>query len=443
LTPIEPACNERRSPGDRDAILCQRDVGKGRILEGRGGFAMKNARPIRTVAAAGLALIVLSAVAAQDSTKQPDANQSRPPAPEVPSERFKLWDRNHDGRLTRDELPEGARANFERADTNGDGFISPEEDRRFVQNAPGPQAKGQMSMPRIPDSVRAELDIAYATTENPRQRLDLYLPKTPGNQRLLPLVVFIHGGAFRAGDKRSGWPMIARLVTSGQYAGASIGYRLSGEVAWPAQIHDCKAAVRWLRANAGKYRIDADRMGVIGTSAGGHLVAMLGTSGNVTELEGMLGDHREVSSRVACVVDEFGPTDFLALYGGHNMSPDTPEAQLIGGSLGGRPEAARSASPITFASADDPTFLVIHGTKAPAVAFNQSERFTAALKKAGVDVTFVRVEGAGHGNFRSPGIPLRVQLFFDKHLRGLNVAIPDDVIESELPRPDGRPERDR
>jgi acetyl esterase/lipase len=290
-------------------------------------------------------------------------------------------------------------------------------------------------MPRIPDSVRVELDVPYAATENPRQRLDLYLPKRAANQKPLPLVAFIHGGAFRAGDKRTGWPMIARLVTSGEYAGASIGYRLSGEVTWPAQIHDCKAAIRWLRANAKKYNIDPDRIGVIGTSAGGHLVAMLGTSGNVAELEGTLGEHRETSSRAACVVDEFGPTDFLALYGGHNMSPDNPEAQLIGGPLGGKPDAARSASPIIFVSADDPPILVIHGTMDPAVAFNQSERFAAALKKAGVDVTFVRVEGAGHGNFRNPEVPRRVQLFFDKHLRGLDVTIPDEPIENAPPRP--------
>jgi acetyl esterase/lipase len=385
----------------------------------------------------GLTVILLGAAAAQDPARQSD---NRPPSPDpiaAPTERFRLWDRNQDGKLSRDELPEGARANFDRVDTNGDGFISPEEDRRVGQLPPGPgaQAKGQGLMPRIPDTVRVVLDIPYAATENPRQRLDLYLPKAPASQKPLPLVAFIHGGAFRAGDKRTGWPMIARLVTSGEYAGASIGYRLSGEVTWPAQIHDCKAAIRWLRANAKKYNIDPDRIGVIGTSAGGHLVAMLGTSGNVAELEGTLGENRETSSRVACVVDEFGPTDFLALYGGHNMSPDNPEAQLIGAPLGAEPDDARSASPITFVSADDPPILVIHGTKDPAVAFNQSERFVAALKKAAVNVTFVPVEGAGHGGFRSPEVPRRVQLFFDKHLRGLDVTIPDGPIENAPPQP--------
>jgi dipeptidyl aminopeptidase/acylaminoacyl peptidase len=157
---------------------------------------------------------------------------------------------------------------------------------------------------------------------------------------------------------------------------------------------------------------------------------MLGTSGAVAELEGTIGPHTDVSSRVSCVVDEFGPTDFLALYGGHSMSPDNPEAQLIGGPLGAKTEAARNASPITFVSAGDPPILVIHGTNDPAVNFNQSERFAEALKKAGVDVTFVRVVGAGHGNFRSPEIPQRVRLFFDKHLRGQDVTVSDQPIEN-------------
>ncbi len=385
-----------------------------------------------TIAAAAMSLILLGTVAAQDPVKPPDSKESTATNSPEPTERFKLWDRNQDGKLSRDELPEGLRANFDRVDTNGDGFISPEEDRQAGQGPPGPQAKGkgQGPVPSIPDTVRVELDVPYAATENPRQRLDLYVPKAVKNEKPLPLVVFIHGGAFRAGDKRSGWPMIARLVTSGEYAGASVGYRLSGEITWPAQIHDCKAAIRWLRANAKKYNVDPDRIGVIGTSAGGHLVAMLGTSGSVAELEGKIGAHTDVSSRVSCVVDEFGPTDFLALYGGHSLSPDNPEAQLIGGSLGGNPEAARSASPITFVSAGDPPFLVIHGTKDPAVNFNQSERFVEALKKAGVDVTFVPVMGAGHGNFRSPEVPQRVRLFFDKHLRGQDVTISEEPIEN-------------
>lgn len=176
------------------------------------------------------------------------------------------------------------------------------------------------------------LDIPYADTDNPRQKLDLYLPKQRKLDEPLPVVVFIHGGGWQGGDKRSGYAMVAPMVESGQYIGVSVGYRLSGEAAWPAQIHDCKAAVRWIAANAKKYSIDAKKIGVTGTSAGGHLVAMLGTSGDAPELEGQLGAHLQESSRVHCVVDQFGPADLLTMGGWHN-GPGSPESKLLGGPI--------------------------------------------------------------------------------------------------------------
>lgn len=302
------------------------------------------------------------------------------------------------------------------------------QDRRSVPR-PG--------FPRIPDTIRAELDLAYAATDNPRQRLDLYLPKSSRGEKPLPLVVFIHGGAFMAGDKRDGLSMIMPFVASGEYAGASIGYRLSQEAIWPAQIHDCKAAIRWLRANAKKYNIDPDHIGVMGTSAGGHLAAMIGTSGGVVALEGKLGNHLSVTSKVACVVDQFGPTDFLALHGENNRSPDTPAAKLIGGPLPDNLEATRSASPITYIAASNPAFLIIHGTKDPVVKVTQSERFFSLLQKAGVDATFVRVIGGGHGGFSTPEVPQRIRAFLDKHLRGKKMPISAEPISVEGGRPGG------
>jgi acetyl esterase/lipase len=292
-------------------------------------------------------------------------------------------------------------------------------------------------MPRIPETIRAELDLPYVGTDNPRQRLDLYLPKRPASDKPLPLVVFIHGGAFSGGDRKpgpgsggpSGLNLVLNMVARGDYAGASIGYRLTGGAIWPAQIYDCKAAIRWLRASAKKYNLDPERIGVIGTSAGGHLAAMVGTSGGVAALEGNLGSYRDTSSRVTCAVDQFGPVDFVGLYGGNSHSPDTPEAKLIGGPLGDNLEAARSASPITYAAATNPPFLIVHGTKDPAVNFTQSERFYAALKKAGVDVTFVRVIGGVHGGFTSPEVNQRIRQFFDKHLRGQDVTVSAEPIQ--------------
>ena len=287
---------------------------------------------------------------------------------------------------------------------------------------------------RIPEGIRAELDLPYAATDNRAQRLDLFLPKSPKSDKPLPLVVFIHGGAFRAGDKRSGLGTLAPLVISGDYAGASVEYRLTGEAMWPAQIYDCKAAIRYLKGNASKYNIDPERIGVIGTSAGGHLVAMLGTSGGVSSLEGKLGDYMSQNSRVACVVDEFGPGDLLTMGGSHD-APHSPEADLIGGPVQENKEAARGASPITYVASDNPPFLMIHGTKDPTVPFAQSEELLAALKKAGVDAMLIPVEGASHGNFNNPEVPQRVRQFFDKHLRGLDVVVSDKpLVAGPAPR---------
>jgi len=286
-----------------------------------------------------------------------------------------------------------------------------------------------MRAPRIPESIDAQLDLPYANSDNPRQKLDLLLPKHRKSDKPLPIVAFIHGGAFKFGDKRGGLGVVIPLVMSGDYAGVSIGYRLSGEAIWPAQIYDCKAAIRWLKGNAKKYNLNADHIGVIGSSAGGHLVAMLGTSGAVAPLEGKLGEFLSENSRVACVVDEYGPTELLTMGGGHDAE-HSPEADLIGGPVQENKEAAKNASPITYVAADNPPFLIIHGDQDPTVPFSQSEKLLAALKKAGVDATLIPVVGAGHGNFRTPEVPRRVRLFFDKYLRGVDVVVPDGSISA-------------
>jgi acetyl esterase/lipase len=332
---------------------------------------------------------------------------------------FDRFDANKDGKVSRDEVPERLRERFDAIDANKDGTITPEEQRAYlVGSRPGGAS--------LPPEVKVEKDIGYAGAESPRQALDLYLPRTPKSDKPLPVVVNIHGGAWLAGDKSQGVGAIAGLVASGDYAAASVGYRLSGEATWPAQIHDCKAAIRWVRANAEKYHLDPDRIGVIGGSAGGHLVAMLGTSGGAKDLEGDLGPYKEVSSNVRCVVDEFGPSELLTMGDApssldHN-APNSPESKLLGGHILKSREIARAASPITYVSKDDPPFLIIHGDKDMTVPFDQSDRLTKALKESGVDVLFIKVEGGGHGGFRNPEIPRRVRQFFDKHLRDQDVG---------------------
>jgi acetyl esterase/lipase len=212
----------------------------------------------------------------------------------------------------------------------------------------------------VPEGTKVHRDLEYVKDGHERQKLDLYLPEKADAP--LPVIVWVHGGAWRAGSKDR--PPALPFVTKG-YAVASINYRLSQHAQFPAQIEGCKAALRWLRANARKYNLDPEHIGVWGASAGGHLVALLGTSGDVKELEGK-GGNPEQSSRVQAVVDWFGPTDFLQMGGSHNDAK-SPESQLLGGAVQENKEKAAKANPITYVSKDDPPFLIMHGDKGPTV----------------------------------------------------------------------------
>jgi acetyl esterase/lipase len=265
--------------------------------------------------------------------------------------------------------------------------------------------------PRLPEGVKALRDLQYVEGGHERNRLDLYLPEQAEGR--LPLIVWIHGGAWLGGSKE-GCPAVP--LTAKGYAVASINYRLSQHAIFPAQIEDCKAAIRWLRANATKYRLDPDHIGVWGASAGGHLVAMLGTTGSVKELEGS-GGNLDQSSRVQCVVDWFGPTDLLTMAGSHN-NPASPESRLVGGSVQENKDKARKASPMTYVSKDATPFLIMHGDQDNTVPPGQSEELTEALKKVGVEVKLVMVKGNGHGGpgFNSPENRKLIEEFFGLHL---------------------------
>jgi acetyl esterase/lipase len=264
---------------------------------------------------------------------------------------------------------------------------------------------------KIPPGVKMLSGLEYVPKGHERHKLDLYLPeKTKG---LVPVIVWVHGGGWRAGSKENcpAIPFAAR-----GYAVASINYRLSQHATFPAQIEDCKAAIRWLRANAVKYRLDPKRFGVWGSSAGGHLVALLGTSGGVKELEGS-GGNLDRSSRVQAVVDWYGPTDFTRMGGKHDSS-NSPESLLLGGPVQENKDKAAKANPITYVSKDAPPFLIQHGDKDGVVPLSQSELLADALKKAGVDVTLHVLPGAGHSGpaFFSPKNRRAVEEFFDKYL---------------------------
>jgi acetyl esterase/lipase len=268
---------------------------------------------------------------------------------------------------------------------------------------------------RVPEGVAVHRDIPYVTSGHERQKLDLYLPKAG---KKLPLIIWVHGGAWLEGSKEDNVPL---GYLSDSYAVASINYRLSQDAIFPAQIEDCKAAVRWLRANAEKYKVDPNRFGAWGESAGGHLVAMLGTTGDVNKFD--KGENPGISSRVQAVVDYFGPTDFLQM-DEHRLSdgqvhntPDSPESRLIGGPIQENKGKVAKANPITYVTKDDPAFLIIHGDADLLVPHHQSELLEAALKKAGVPVSFYTVKGEGHGRFKDPKVPEQTKEFLAKYLK--------------------------
>lgn len=362
--------------------------------------------------------------------------QQSPPAPaERAARMFEALDTNKDGKLSKEEMPERFRENFSRVDSNGDGAISKEEHVAVLGRSQQRQDTGKKGAPQprpVPPEIEAMRDLPYADTDNPRQKLDLYLPKARKTDKPLPVIVFIHGGGWRAGDKSGGIGNLGRFVQSGEYAGVSVGYRLTDEAKWPAQIHDCKAAIRWIKGHAKEYNLDASKIGVWGTSAGGHLVSHLGTSGDVKELEGKLGKHLDQTSSVTCVVNFFGPENFLTMVRqpstiDRTKGKDYPEALLLGGAVPEREAVAKEASPVTHVSKGDAAFFTAHGTKDPLVPYAQGEEIHAALQKAGVPSMLQEMTNGGHG-FRSPILDERVKQFLDLHLRG----IPAEIVTSPI-----------
>ncbi len=265
--------------------------------------------------------------------------------------------------------------------------------------------------------------------------LDLRIPTGIGAPA--PLVIWIHGGGWSGGSRTPMPTMVSNLCSRG-YAVASLDYRLSGTAIWPAQIQDCKGAIRWLRAHAATYNLDPNRFGVWGSSAGGHLVAHLGTSGGVgtvtvgsatVDLEGSTGGNLDQSSRVQAVVDWFGPTDLLQMRfypsGIPHDDPGSPESHLIGGAVPDNPELVATVNPVTFLSPDDPPFLLMHGTVDDSVPFAQSELLYRALQARGLRSTFVPILGAGHGggDFNSQATLDTINSFFDTNLLNLGTPV--------------------
>ncbi len=283
----------------------------------------------------------------------------------------------------------------------------------------------QAQQPRVPEGIAVKRNIEYVAGGGPRQMLDVYYPEK--SDKPVPLVVWIHGGAWSAGSKDR-TPALPLLQQG--FAVASVTYRFSQNAVFPAQIEDCKSAIRWLRKNAAQMNINPEKIGVWGGSAGGHLVAMLGVSGDVKDWE--KGANLDQSSRVQAVCDWFGPSNLLTFgpQGGNDRpkgarpfpatdAADSPEGKLIGGPVPENKEKAKAASPTTYVTKDDAPFLIIHGDKDPLVPAAQSKELHELLEKIGVPSKLIILPGAGHGGpqFNSRETMSQVEEFFAKTLK--------------------------
>jgi acetyl esterase/lipase len=292
--------------------------------------------------------------------------------------------------------------------------------------------------------VQVLTDLEFAAPKGKPLLLDLFLPI--GVEKPPPIIVWLHGGGWRIGDRKLG-PDFHTFFAERGYAMASIEYRLSGEAIFPAQIHDVKAAIRWIRCHAGEYGLDPERIGLWGSSAGGHLAALAGTTSS-----GVLEDFElgcaEFSSEVQAVVDGYGPTDFLQMdtYSHSenisrdpetarlnppqlHVSMDSPESQLLGAPIQSVPHLVREANPISYVSNTAPPFLIMHGLSDSAVPAHQSELLYDALIAKGNDATLCLIEGLGHAFFNNN------QLDDHRHsvtIRWAKAEQAEQVLQSEI-----------
>lgn len=248
-----------------------------------------------------------------------------------------------------------------------------------------------LAQERKPD-VRVEKDLTYGKVGDTELKLDLAMPKD--GEGPFPALVFLHGGGWRAGNRQSLAKTIEVMAGRG-YVAATVSYRLAPASKFPAQIEDCKAAVRWLRANAKTYKLNPDRIGAAGFSAGGHLACLLGVTTKEDGLEGN-GGNGDQSSAVQAAVSFFGPTDFTARTWSEKLEMDVL-VPFLGGSFADKQDVYKKASPVTYARKGAPPFLFFHGTEDKIVSIRQSRVLADKLKATGVSAQVVELQGEGHG----------------------------------------------
>jgi acetyl esterase/lipase len=271
----------------------------------------------------------------------------------------------------------------------------------------------QVKRPEVPADIQLDFDVEYSRVGE-RVAMDIFRPKNAGGP--LPTVLCIHGGGFRAGSRASYHALAIKLAQRG-YVAATASYRLSPRHQFPAAVEDVKAAVRFLRANAAKYGIDADHIGATGGSAGGHLVLMLGLTGDSKAFDGY-GPNPEHSAKVQAVVNYYGPTDFTKSYG-KSVDAHLVLPLWLGGDLEHERKYHQIASPLHYANPLAAPLLSIHGTEDKYVEHAQSVWLTERLKEMGAQAELLTLPGAGHGFKGADAEKAETALFafFDKHLR--------------------------
>ena len=265
--------------------------------------------------------------------------------------------------------------------------------------------------------VRKVSDIVFAEIGDRKLMLDLYLPKA---EKHAAVVVYVHGGAWRSGS-RSSMPLAALLGDG--FAVASVDYRLSPEARFPAQVHDIKAAIRFLRGNQERYAYAARKIAIAGSSAGGHLAALVGVTNGSAEHEGTVGAYREQSSDVQAAVSYFGASNLLTILQQstpRGLGVRVPALELL---LGGQPETeterARLASPVFHVDRSDPPLLLLHGDQDPQMPINQAHELHGSYKACGLPVTLHVLHGAAHGGqaFYDDSRTRLVSAFLSEHVR--------------------------
>lgn len=352
-------------------------------------------------------------------------------------------DVDSDGLISEPESRGLMKSNFSRVDENSDGQLDRGELRRLVERLrsqrtasrtdtrpvqstqPARNHSGlstEQMLARAPEGVRVVPDIAYREGESNAWRLDLVMPEEESDAPR-PGIVFVHGGGWKSGDKRSGTFLNGAFDYAQKgYVCITVNYRLTGEAPFPACIEDVKCAVRWFRANANEYNLDPERLGGYGNSAGAHLVAILGLVGSDAELEGD-GPYQDQSSLIQAVCCSATPTDFTLFP--RRAGDEGGSRTGVGGITGDSEEAfvklLERYSPVTYVSEDAPPFLVIHGTVDRTVPLAHGDQFVEALHEAGAeDVTYIRIDGASHGVFGSHAARTKpaMEAFFERTLNG-------------------------